>query len=294
MEKFEGNLKEKVIFSFSVLLITALIFNLAQGQDVFGQITSALKDYWGLIFILIFVLILLALGGVLKRPKGGMPTGLIIFIILIVLLFILPQFVPYPQYLEVPESFRYYKLPDPAVEVLGYIGIPRDWGYVPAIIYLFILPFTAIYTLVWAFLSSLKIFEGMPRVNVVLAFVITFMTIPMGWFVKMVWVLFSFVGAWSVAVFVAVFVLGIMFRGYGIVTGEYYRASARKWREEAKKFLRQAQDDLEYNREGSAINNLEAARHIAGFSQTYYTRIAEALNALQQKPAGYLQTAKDA
>lgn len=278
-----GKMIKGLIFSLIFLLITLNLVS-AQGQNVFEQITSEIWKYAGIIFIFIFILILLALAGVLKRPKGGIPIGFIIFIILIALLFIIPQFVPYPQYLEVPESFRYYELPDAAKEVLGYIGIPRDWGYVPAIIYLFILPFAAIYTLVWAFLSSLKIFEGMPRVNVVLAFVVTFMTIPMGWFVKMVWVLFSFVGAWSVAVFVAIFVLGILFRGYGIVSGEYYKTMAMKWRDKAKEYLNNALTNIGARQAGLAQNNLTAANHIAGFSANYYNNVAQALNALGQQP----------
>ena len=103
------------------------------------------------------------------------------------------------------------------------MGLPAEWGYVPAIIYLFILPFAGIYTIVWAFLETLKIFKQ-KNINRTLALIITFLTIPVGLFVKMVWVLFSFMGAWSVAIFTATFVVGIFFKGYGITYKEYYNS----------------------------------------------------------------------
>jgi hypothetical protein len=201
---------------FSLILLLFLFSSPVLAQDFLNTITSIITPYIGVIFILIFVLILLALGGVLPKPKTGFPLGLIAFLVLIVLLFVIPQFVEFPQYLEVPQSFKHKKLPEPAKDALELIGLPREWGYVPAIIYLFILPFAAIYTLAWAFLASLGIFPQ-ANVNRILAFIIAFITIPMGWFTKMVWVLFSFLGAWSVAVFAATFLVGIFYHGAGVV-----------------------------------------------------------------------------
>jgi hypothetical protein len=99
-------------------------------------------------------------------------------------------------------------------------GLPSEWSYVPAIIYLFILPFAGIYVIVWAFLTMLGIFPQ-PNVNRVLAFLITFLTIPVGVFVKMVWLLFSVMGAWSVAVFAITFIAGVFLRGAKVVGKEY-------------------------------------------------------------------------
>ena len=77
-------------------------------------------------------------------------------------------------------------------------------------------------------LASLPIFRGLPnisRINRLLAFIITFLTIPLGWFTKIVWVLFGFMGAWSVILFGAIFIVGILFRGYGVVESEYSLAA---------------------------------------------------------------------
>lgn len=273
---------EKRVFSFLIFLF--LFATSVFAQDLISQVASILPQFVGVIFILIFVFILLAIGGVLPKPRGRLPIGVIFFTILIILLFIIPHFVPFPQYMEVPESFKYQSLPEAAKDALQFIGLPREWGYVPAIIYLFILPFAAIYTLVWAFLTSLKIFEGLERVNRILALIIAFMTIPLGWFVKIVWILFSFMGVWSVVIFAAIFILGTFFRGYGIAAGEYYKTMARKWRDEAKKYLNNALANIQAHQAGLAQNNLTAANHIAGFSANYYNNIAQALGALGQQP----------
>jgi hypothetical protein len=203
--------KIAALLSFYILLFAS---SLAQVEINVNDLLSGLVS---LAFIIIFIIILLAVGGVIKRPTGGAPWFLIFFIALIILLFVLPQLIQYPQYFDetsLPDNFREWPLPSYASQVFIMLGLPKGWMYVPAIIYLFILPFTAIYTLVWAFLQSLGIFASVPStVNRVLAFIIAFLTIPFGWFVKLVWVLFSFMGAWSVVIFAATFIVGIFCKG---------------------------------------------------------------------------------
>ena len=195
-------------------------------QDIVGTITNLIIQFSGVIFIIVFILILMLIAGVFPKVKlgglGGMPWGSILLLILIALLFLIPQFIAYPVDLSVPDSFKVYELPSQAVDVLAMIGLPREWvSYVPAVIYMFVLPFAAIFALVWAFLASLALFTHVgANINRLLAFIIAFMTIPVGWYVKMVWVLFSFMGAWSVAVFAAVFIVGVFYRGAGIVAKE--------------------------------------------------------------------------
>ncbi|MEM5766226.1 MAG: hypothetical protein QW423_01155 [Candidatus Aenigmatarchaeota archaeon] len=229
--------------ALSLLFFLFLFASSAFAQDIASQLIYILTRFVSIIFILIFIIILLAVGGVLPKPKGRISLTLILFIILIVLLFIIPQFIPFPEYLEVPQSFKYQPIPEPAQYILELIGLPREWGYVPAIIYLFILPFTAIYTLVWAFLTSLKIFEELPRVNRILAVIIAFMTIPLGWFTKIVLVLFSFMGAWSVVIFAATFIFGAFFRGVSRLAKE--RAEYEKYSYSIRRRIDQMIDRLE-------------------------------------------------
>jgi hypothetical protein len=238
-------MKRKLVF---LLIFLASLMSPVFAQDILATISSLLTPFVGVIFILIFVLILLAVGGVLPKPSGRFPLGLIAFLVLIVLLFVIPSFIEYPQYLSVPENFQHWEFPPAAKDALQLIGLPREWGYVPAIIYLFVLPFAAIYTLVWAFLVALGIFSQ-ANVNRILALIIAFMTIPMGWFVKIVWILFSFMGAWSVAVFAATFVLGIFFRGAGVAVREH--AEYRKYIQMGKKGLGEVIRRLEEAKKGT-------------------------------------------
>jgi hypothetical membrane protein len=186
---------------------------------------AIITDLFGVIFIIAFIIVLLAIGGVLHLPRVGVGHwGSII--ILLILVFIVPYILVtffsqyFPSYAEIPESFKVYKLPDVAGRVFEMLGLPSDWSYVPAIIYLFILPFAGIYVIVWAFLTLIGIFPQ-KNVNRVLAFLITFLTIPIGFFVKMVWLLFSVIGAWSVAVFAITFIIGVFLRGVSLARKEY-------------------------------------------------------------------------
>jgi len=201
---------------------------------LFG-VTIKLKDILALSFIVIFVLILLALGGVWK-PGVGLPSFQFIFIGLVALLLIVPMMIPLcstfeeskgklciAPYTEVPSNLKGYELPDYAKLFFHkLLGLPEEWGYVPAIIYLFILPFAAVYTLAWAFLQSLGIFSNVPSsVNRVLALIIAFLSIPVGYFIKIVSILFGFLGIWSVVIFAATFIVGAFFRGAGVAGREY-------------------------------------------------------------------------
>jgi len=232
-----------------LLLFYLVLFSVVAAQDK-NNFNSLMGGITSVIFIVVFIIILLAVGGVLKRPSVGIPGFLILFIILVITLFIIPVFVPYPRYLEIPENFKMAPLPSYATQAFIMLGLPSDWMYVPAIIYLFILPFAAIYTLVWAFLQSLGIFSNVSSsINRVLAFIIAFLTIPMGWFVKLVWVLFSFMGASSVVIFVATFVVGIFFRGLAISGREFeeYKKFVLRSKKEAQEIIK----DLETAKQGT-------------------------------------------
>jgi hypothetical protein len=225
-------IKEVLVFLSFFLLLT---FNVSLAQfygektamdEIRETLINIARDLIPVLFILGFIVLLfiVAKGGISSLPGGvgGEKLGLILYAALLVLLFILPLFIPYPVELDVPKNMKVSPLPPLAADVFRMLGLPDQWMYVPAIIYLFILPFAAIYTLVWAFLQMLEVFTHVsPNVNRVLAFIIAFLTIPMGWFVKTVWVLFSFMGIFSVVVFVAIFLIGIFFRGYRTVKKEY-------------------------------------------------------------------------
>lgn len=256
-------IKQLLIISFLSLLLLANV-SLAQisTSNILNSVTSILINFSGIIFIVVFVVILLIIGGVFPKPSGGIPWGIIIFFILIILVFFIPQFITFPDYMkDVPASFKFFELPEAAKDGLQLMGLPREWGFIPAILYLFILPFAAVYTLVWAFLNTLGIFD-LKHINRILAFIISFMTIPLGVFTKMVWALFGFMGIWSLVVFVAMFVAGVFFRGAGHVTKEY---------NEYRKLVMHSKVEIE-----ELIKQLEAARQ--GTIQEMNTTIVQVLN----------------
>jgi MFS family permease len=268
-------------FLFFTLLLTHTALAQTTATDVLNTVSSLLIQFSGIIFILVFVLLLLVIGGVWKPSFGGiLSPGLIIFVILIVLVFLFPQFITFPDYLKtVPDSFKVYELPGGAKDALQLIGLPKEWGYVPAIIYLFILPFAAIYTLFWAFLQVLGIFPQ-KNVNRMLALIVAFMTIPMGWFVKMVWSLFSFMGAWSLAIFAAMFIAGVFFRGAGFVTSEA-AAIGKRMNARARNHIQQALIHINNRQATDAERELTAAGSILGFHADYYGHISKAINAVR-------------
>ena len=230
---------KKVTALLFFFLISISFTSLAQDVEIFGiKIQEKIiSEIYTLAFILFFVLLLLWAGGVIKRPSigGGNLTSLIALLLTLVFLFFLPKIVKYPGITDPPADFKKIPLPGYVGKFLQFLGLPESWNYVPALIYLFILPFAGIYTVVWAFLSSLAIFPQR-NVNRILALVITLLTIPMGSFIRIVWLVFSFAGLWSVVMFGAIFILGIFFRGAKITAKEYidYKKQASTIRETYK------------------------------------------------------------
>jgi hypothetical protein len=246
----------KIVLAFLLALLAFQPIALAQVD--FGKVVA---DFFGVILIIAIIIVLLALGEVLHLPKGIGHWGTIV--ILLILVFLVPYILVtyfsqyFPSYAEIPESFKYYKLGEPASTFFRMLGLPSEWSYVPAIIYLFILPFAGIYVIVWSFLTMLGIFPQ-KNVNRVLAFLITFLTIPIGFFVKMVWLLFSVMGAWSVAVFAITFIVGIFLRGAGFVSKEY--AEYKKYIQTSKKGMSELIKKLEEAKKGTVGQMREAAR----------------------------------
>jgi hypothetical protein len=242
--------------------------------NIFG-VEIKLSDVLAIAVVAAFIFALLLIGGVIRAPGGFPWLSFVLFIITIIIFLIVPFFIPYPQYLSVPESFKQMELPSLASQVFILLGLPQEWTYIPAIIYLFILPFAAIYTLVWAFLQSLGIFANVPSsINRVLAFIITFLTIPFGWFVKFVWILFSFIGVWSVVIFATTFVVGAFFRGWGVGRREY--ALALKTYESVHHELLNKLTELKKKVDGlSAEDIMRLTSDLAGKYGALYPKIRE-------------------
>ncbi|MEM1725446.1 MAG: hypothetical protein QXW71_06765 [Thermoplasmata archaeon] len=226
-----------------LLFIVFFIFP-AYSQSVESIIESIIV----VVVIFSIVLILLYLGGILKFKIGGgfgwLPFLLYSFLIIIIFLLpILQKFGYVKIFPDNPEElfkreefkgFKVYQLPQPICKAFNSLNISESIScYMPAFLYFFILPFAAIYTITWAFLKQLKIFEGLGRnLEGLIAFIITFITLPMGTFILLVAAWFSILGSFSIAIFVAMFLAGVFFRGLGFVKEKHFEYIGKRARDE--------------------------------------------------------------
>ncbi|MEM5828350.1 MAG: hypothetical protein QW197_02500 [Candidatus Aenigmatarchaeota archaeon] len=229
------------LLAFLLLTLLPLVFSQSFTSDLYQTIIA-------LSIILAIVFILFYLYGKRPKIKGGLDWGIIIYSLLIIIVFVIPvlqrigvikifpdtideAFAANPAFAQsYQKSFMLQKLPEPVCSVFKYLAVDeRIACYMPAFLYFFLLPFAAIYAITWAFLHQLKIFEDLTeRLSGVLAFIIAFMTLPMGIFMIMLAIWFSFLGAFSIAIFVVMFLSGLFFRGYGYTAEAYYKATSRK------------------------------------------------------------------
>jgi len=224
-------------FAIKIFVLLPLILGIVFSQEVDEALNRILSIIVVVGIILGLVLALAYLGGVLKFGKIGIRGETIVFVlysILIIFIFVLPFLQKYgiinikifPD--KIPddqiEPFKLYQLPQPVCLIFKNLAVDENIGcYMPAVIFFFILPFTAIYAITWAFLVQIKIFEGLEkRIEGLIAFIIAFMTIPMGTFLMLIAFWFSTLGAFAIAVFVAMFLAGTFLRGYGYIGSRYY------------------------------------------------------------------------
>jgi len=110
-------------------------------------------------------------------------------------------------------------LPDSVCDFAAKLGFPRGWLSTEKFIWYSILPLLGIWLIVYGFLDRIKIFKG--AISALLAFVMAFSTIPLGFFVILVATLFSIMGTYAVFMFVALFIIGLIF---------FFRARLRGWK----------------------------------------------------------------
>jgi len=255
------------MLNFVKTLSLFLVFGIALAQTI--TLEEIINTIIAVGIIVAVVVILLYLGGVFKPAPGGVRIswGLVIYIILIIVIFVLPllqrlgtikifpdsldeAFQVNPSFAEsYQRSFMMQKLPVPICNIFKYLALDeRIACYMPAFLYFFLLPFVAIYAITWGFLTQIRIFgdENTRRLNPLLAFIITFLTLPMGIFLILLSFWFSVLGGFSIAVFVLMFLAGIALRGYGFLAESYAEVKVKEYssylkrKEAARKALREA------------------------------------------------------
>ena len=249
---FKGNIKIfLLILTIFLLILTILSISLSQNTQL--DIKGIVQTLIGIGVLLAIILVLLYLAGILKfGGVGGSAIMWIVYGSILIIVFVLPllQRLGYihifPDKIDgetlkrwgFPQANRF---PESICSVLKMLTLQEEVAcYMPEFLFLVILPFTAIFAISYGFLHMLNIFKGVPNeegIYRLLAFIMAFSTIPMGVFMILIAFWFSFMGTFSVAVFVAMFVLGVFFRGYGFVSKEYTRViqTSMKIRSELKR-----------------------------------------------------------
>lgn len=98
--------------------------------------------------------------------------------------------------------------------ISAILAIEEDWLKLPTVIYNLILPFIAIFAVTLGLLKELRIYRNQPNIEIVLAFVIAFSTLPLGAFAIFVnWTL-TFLGIFAYGIFLLLFVIGGGFFAY--------------------------------------------------------------------------------
>ena len=145
-----------------------------------------------------------------KGQMTGFGAYLPWIMILVLVALIITAIIVDKEY-QLPSNFKQKPIRGIFSDILLFLGIPGDWLFVPAIIYLFFVPFIGIFVIVYGFLGEMRIFPANPRINIVLALVFAFATIPIGAFVKLVSLMFSVLGIYSVGAFGLLFFFGVIY-----------------------------------------------------------------------------------
>ncbi len=191
---------------------------------------------------------------------ANLPTIMVLLLVGLIVLAIIVN-----EEYKLPSNFKQKPITGVMKNFFLFFGIPADWLYVPAMIYLFFVPFLGIFVIVYGFLSEMNIFTAKPQVNIVLALLFAFAIIPIGAFVKLVSLMFAVLGIYSVGAFGLLFFFGVMyviltrFYGWGFTTQATYRDLQVEHRyEQLRRWL------LDTHRDYAGHPNPEVSRAIAG------------------------------
>ncbi len=114
------------------------------------------------------------------------------------------------------------------VAVCGFgnaIGFPDAWLRTDTFLWYCFIPMAGVWMIVYGFLERIRIFKT--SISGVLAFLIAFSMVPLGIFVLIVSILFSFIGIYSIILFFALFIIGTLM---------YSRGLFRSWKDLYKSY----------------------------------------------------------
>jgi ribosomal protein S13 len=92
------------------------------------------------------------------------------------------------------------------------LGFPIGWLRLDTFLWYALLPLFGVWMIIYGFLTVINIFgRGRTGFYALLSFCIAFSTIPLGYFVIFVSLLFAFMGTWSTIIFAILFIGGTIF-----------------------------------------------------------------------------------
>jgi type VI protein secretion system component VasK len=133
-----------------------------------------------------------------------------------------------------------------------WLHIPPEYAKAPNIIYFLLVPFLAVWAIVWGLLTKIRIFGGMERVTMLISLLFAIALIYYGWMFKVVHFLMSFGSTFAFIVFMVVFVVGITLYSKRKIKGDWKGSALKELKQkekelkEKKRLLRNYRGDLRY------------------------------------------------
>ncbi|RLI99070.1 MAG: hypothetical protein DRP00_00280 [Candidatus Aenigmatarchaeota archaeon] len=106
---------------------------------------------------------------------------------------------------QLPSDFQRTELPPFVKGFFNALGLPPEWLYMPAIFYLFVIPFLTLFAIIEGIMGKLEDIFG--RWTHVIAFGITFMCIPTQILTLVAQGMFAALGMYALAIFIFLFVI---------------------------------------------------------------------------------------
>jgi hypothetical protein len=163
-------------------------------------------------------------------------------------------------------------------------GLPSDWLQPRMFLFNFLLPFIALMAICLGMLRSLRIFPRSPNLEILIAFVMAFMTLPSRGFISFVQVSLAFAGGWAYFWFLVMFMGGSALFSVGFLHRE---AGTMAMYSAYRKDVGRLDTEIHYTiqRMIQLRNDISSGAGNAGDLQTRLTTLDTHLRELQARKA---------
>lgn len=144
-----------------------------------------------------------------------------------------------------------------------WLHIPPEYTKAPDILYFLILPFLAVFAVVWGILTKIQIFPGMGRINMLLSLIFALALIYYGWVFKLVHFMLSFGTTFAFIAFMIMFFVGVRLHAQKKIKSDWKSSEFRELKQKEKALedltweLREEKDDEERKKIRAQMKELE-------------------------------------